>query len=238
IVEGTEASPERLGLDYVDVIFAYRPDLTVPVDQVVRALSWVIEKGWVRLVQPLSAPACTSSKANLISCTAGTDARHRSILHRERPEEGYTRSLYKRYDLGTTGWSALMRGPLTGKPHPGGGSPEDQESKALTEPAEKGRRLSFSVIPCVIGAEADIHVTASQLALASVAKLPAKGTVILGAAEPEQLLKVIPKFPPEISEKVLQNRFALTVRTNYHPESTHGNELLSHSLPGMPCTLL
>lgn len=46
IIEGTKASLERLGLDYVDVIFSHRPDPTVPIEEVVRAFNWVIEKGW------------------------------------------------------------------------------------------------------------------------------------------------------------------------------------------------
>lgn len=66
IIEGTKEALERLGLDYVDVIFAHRPDPTgklshspqpmlvlmrltslVPMEEVVRAFNFVIEKGWV-----------------------------------------------------------------------------------------------------------------------------------------------------------------------------------------------
>lgn len=64
IIEGTKEALERLQMDYVDVIFAHRPDPTstfrssemyeltytyivVPMEEVVRAFNWVIEKGWV-----------------------------------------------------------------------------------------------------------------------------------------------------------------------------------------------
>jgi len=47
IIEGTRESLERLQLDYVDVIFAHRADINVPMEEVVRAFNWVIEKGWV-----------------------------------------------------------------------------------------------------------------------------------------------------------------------------------------------
>lgn len=46
IIEGTKESLERLGIDYVDVIFAHRCDVNVSVEEIVRAFSWVIEKGW------------------------------------------------------------------------------------------------------------------------------------------------------------------------------------------------
>ncbi|KAJ3291203.1 ATP-sensitive inward rectifier potassium channel 1, partial [Rhizoclosmatium sp. JEL0117] len=46
IIEGTKASLERLQLDYVDLIFAHRPDVDTPTEEIVRAFNWVIEKGW------------------------------------------------------------------------------------------------------------------------------------------------------------------------------------------------
>ncbi|KAG6898579.1 ATP-sensitive inward rectifier potassium channel 1, partial [Termitomyces sp. T159_Od127] len=46
IVEGTKESLKRLGMDYVDVIFAHRPDNTVPMEEIVRAFNWVIDQGW------------------------------------------------------------------------------------------------------------------------------------------------------------------------------------------------
>ena len=49
IVEGTKKCLERLQMDYVDVIFAHRADPTIPMEEVVRAFNWVIEKGWVRV---------------------------------------------------------------------------------------------------------------------------------------------------------------------------------------------
>jgi len=47
IIEGTKASLSRLQMDYVDIIFAHRPDPSVPMEEIVRAFNYVIEKGWV-----------------------------------------------------------------------------------------------------------------------------------------------------------------------------------------------
>ncbi|GAB4844098.1 ATP-sensitive inward rectifier potassium channel 1 [Ancistrocladus abbreviatus] len=46
IVEGTKASLKRLDMDYVDVIFCHRPDSSTPIEETVRAMNYVIDKGW------------------------------------------------------------------------------------------------------------------------------------------------------------------------------------------------
>jgi aryl-alcohol dehydrogenase-like predicted oxidoreductase len=46
IVEGLRASLQRLGQDYVDVVFAHRPDPECGLEETVRAFNWVIDQGW------------------------------------------------------------------------------------------------------------------------------------------------------------------------------------------------
>ncbi|KAF1779620.1 NADP-dependent oxidoreductase domain [Phytophthora cactorum] len=46
IVEGTKASLKRFGLDYVDLIFCHRQDPYTPMEEIVRAMNYVIEQGW------------------------------------------------------------------------------------------------------------------------------------------------------------------------------------------------
>jgi aryl-alcohol dehydrogenase-like predicted oxidoreductase len=50
IIEGTRDSLQRLQIDYVDVVFAHRYDITVPMEEVVRAFNWLIDQGLVRLI--------------------------------------------------------------------------------------------------------------------------------------------------------------------------------------------
>ena len=45
IIEGTKSALKRLQLDYVDLIFAHRPDYDTPMEEVCRAFSWVIDQG-------------------------------------------------------------------------------------------------------------------------------------------------------------------------------------------------
>ena len=46
IIEGTQACLKRLQTEYVDVLFCHRPDTTTPIEETVRAMNYVIEKGW------------------------------------------------------------------------------------------------------------------------------------------------------------------------------------------------
>lgn len=50
IIEGTKAALKRLRVDYVDLIFCHRPDITTPIEETVRAMNFVIEK--VRASRP------------------------------------------------------------------------------------------------------------------------------------------------------------------------------------------
>jgi aryl-alcohol dehydrogenase-like predicted oxidoreductase len=46
VVEGTRASLGRLGVDYVDVLFAHRADPGTPMEETVRAFNHCIDRGW------------------------------------------------------------------------------------------------------------------------------------------------------------------------------------------------
>jgi len=45
VIEGVRASLKRLQLDYVDIVFAHRPDYLTPVEETVRAMNWLIDQG-------------------------------------------------------------------------------------------------------------------------------------------------------------------------------------------------
>jgi len=46
IIEGMQGSLKRLDLEYVDIVFAHRPDLHTPMDEIVRAFNWIIDEGY------------------------------------------------------------------------------------------------------------------------------------------------------------------------------------------------
>ncbi|KAF8826431.1 hypothetical protein HHX47_DHR5000137 [Lentinula edodes] len=208
IIEGTQESLARLQLDYVDVIFAHRADTNVPMEEVVRAFNYVIEKGWC-------VDTCLidiADKLHLIPPIA-EQCQH-NMFHRERPEKEYAK-IYSSYNIGTTVWSALASGLLTGKYNDGipEGSRFDVEKsffsgtlKELQSP--EGQEKIRKVKELTKLAQEELQTTPSALALAWVARNPNTSTVILGATKPEQLLEnlkaieVIPKLTPEILEKI------------------------------------
>jgi len=232
IVEGTKASLERLGLEYVDVLFAHRPDYHTPMDEVVRAFNFVIEKGWAFYwatsewtSRDIEEAYHIADKLNLIPPIA-EQCQH-NMFHRERPEKEYA-PLYKKYSIATTVWSPLASGILTGKYNDG--IPENtrlsnhadffkDELKALSE--SEGRGVITKVQQLTQLAETELGCSVTHLALAWVAKNPNTSTVIFGASKPEQVLdnlkalQVIPKLTPEILGKieVILNNKPAPVRT-------------------------
>ncbi|KAL4249687.1 shaker potassium channel beta subunit family protein, partial [Abortiporus biennis] len=142
IVEGLRKSLDRLQLDYVDIVFAHRPDDTVPMEEIVRAFNWVIEKGWAFYwgtsewsAREIEEAYHVSSKLGLIPPVAEQCKHH--MFHRERAEKEYE-PLYRKYQIGTTVFSALAQGLLTGKYNDG--IPEDSRYAIEKDPQFIGLR--------------------------------------------------------------------------------------------------
>jgi voltage-dependent potassium channel beta subunit len=119
ILEGMGKSLKRLQLEYADVVFAHRPDPSTPVEEVVRAFNHLIEKGSTLYwgVSEWSATQieqawAVADKLGLIGPIA--EQPQYSMLHRSRVEVEYE-PLYKNRGLGTTIWSPLASGLLSGK---------------------------------------------------------------------------------------------------------------------------
>ncbi|EGN93531.1 hypothetical protein SERLA73DRAFT_189225 [Serpula lacrymans var. lacrymans S7.3] len=226
IIEGTQESLERMGLDYVDVLFAHRPDYSTPMEEVVRAFNYVIEKGWAFYwatsewsARDIEEAYHVAEKLNLIPPIAEQCQHH--MLHRERPEKEYA-PIYRKYGVGTTVWSALASGLLTGKYN--NGIPPDSRFAAHSDffkdtlnslTQEEGQAKIQKVKDLTTLAETELGCSVTHLALAWVAKNPNTSTVILGASKPEQVvdnlkaLEVIPKLTPDILDKIeaiLQNK--------------------------------
>ncbi|KAJ7915074.1 NADP-dependent oxidoreductase domain-containing protein [Mycena leptocephala] len=94
IIEGTQECLERLQMTYVDVIFAHRHDRTVPMEEIVRAFNYVIEKGWAFYwatsewtAQQIEEAHHVATKLNLVAPIAEQCMHH--MFHRERPEKEY-----------------------------------------------------------------------------------------------------------------------------------------------------
>ena len=226
VVEGLKSSLARLQTPYVDIVFAHRPDAATPMLEIVEAFTQVIRNlnlAYYWGTSEWSATQITEAtllaeKHNLIAPSA--EQPQYNAFHRERFEVEYA-PVFKKYGYGTTIWSPLASGFLTGKYNDG--IPADsryatnkaffeEKAKQLESPEgkakiEKVRKLS--AIAERLGA------TVTHLALAWAAKNENVSTVILGATKVEQIidnLKALPlmdKLTPEIMaeiEAVLDNK--------------------------------
>ncbi|KAK4689853.1 hypothetical protein P7C73_g216, partial [Tremellales sp. Uapishka_1] len=219
LVEGAAQSLKNLQLDYVDVIFAHRPDATVPMEEIVRGFNYLIDSGkafywgtseWsARQIQQAMDIA---ARLNLVGPTC--EQPHYSMMHRERFEVEYA-PLFKHSGLGSTIWSPLDSGMLTGKYN--NGIPEDSRYatnkaffadtvKALETPEGKAKIEKVKKLTEL--AEKELDCSMSHLALAWTLKNENVSTCILGATKPEQIkenvkaLDVLPKLTPEIMERI------------------------------------
>lgn len=223
LLEGLDASLARLQLDYVDLLFCHRPDPQTPIEETVRAMSFLIDRGkafywgtseWSS--EEIREAFRIARQEHLVPPTM--EQPQYNMFHRERVEKEYA-SLYADFGLGTTIWSPLASGVLTGKYNDGipegsrMGLKEYSWLRAMLE-SEDGRRRIETVRKLTPVAE-EIGCSTAQLALAWCLTNPHVSTVITGASSPEQVeqnmkaLDVAGKLTPDVLarlESLLGNR--------------------------------
>ncbi|GAA5885333.1 hypothetical protein JCM16303_006006 [Sporobolomyces ruberrimus] len=220
IIEGLKASLERLQMDYVDVMFLHRPDYGTPMEETVRAVNTLIQQNkifywgtseWTaaQIAQAIG----IADRLNLIRPVV--EQPQYNMLHREKFEVEYA-DLFREYKYGTTIWSPLAGGMLTGKYNDG--VPEDSRFKTSSIYADTVKELETEAGKAKIAKMRKLGDLAKRLgasnqaalALAWAAKNPNVSTVILGATKPEQLvqnfeaLDVLPKLTDEVMEEIEQ----------------------------------
>jgi len=223
VMEGTDAALKRLGLDYVDLIFCHRPDLETPIEETVRAMHRVVESGRAFYWGTSEWSAAQIRRAydiaraeHLTPPTMEQPQYH--MLHRHRVEVEYA-PLYEEIGLGTTIWSPLASGILTGKYNDGipAGSRMSLPNYQWLRPhldGEEGRRKIEKVRQLAPLAR-ELDCTMAQLAIAWCLANDDVSTVITGASRPGQVtenmraLDVVSRLTPEVLERIagiLDNR--------------------------------
>ncbi|CAG9942835.1 unnamed protein product [Clonostachys rosea f. rosea IK726] len=219
IVEGLKSSLQRLDQPYVDIVFAHRPDYATPLREIVEGFTQVIRNlnlAYYWGTSEWSAAQITEAtqiaeRYNLIAPVV--EQPQYNAFHRERFEVEYA-PLFKQFEYGTTIWSPLASGLLTGKYN--NGIPEDSRfatNKAFFEKSiealktEEGKAKIEKVKKLTSVAE-KLGGNVSQLALAWCLKNPNVSTVILGATKVHQIednckaLQLSKKLTPEIIEEI------------------------------------
>ncbi len=197
IVEGVDAALQRLQTDYVDLVFAHRPDIHTPVEETVRAFSHVIDQGKAFYWGTSEWSASQIMEAYAIArrehlIPPQMEQPQYNMFHRERVESEYAH-LYEEIGLGTTIWSPLASGLLTGKYNQG--MPEG--TRATLEGYEwlSSRFTDETAVQQIakvgelINIADELGVSMAQLALAWTLKNPNISTTITGSSKPEQIVE-------------------------------------------------
>jgi len=227
IIEGTKASLSRLQLDYVDLLFCHRPDPQTPMEETVRAMDFVVNQGWAFYwgtsewsSEQIMEASLTASKLGLVAPIM--EQPQYSMLHRTRFEVEYNR-LYKELGYGTTIWSPLASGLLTGK-YSSSNFPSDSrlggnaDYKWLKDQLLSGNGMNgleeknfdtiLKKVDGLLPIAKSLNCTLAQLAIAWCIANPNVSSVITGASKVSQIeenfasLDVVPKLTPQIMEKI------------------------------------
>lgn len=197
-MEGLDASLKRLQLKYVDIVFCHRPDSATATEMIVRAMTEVVRSGKAMAWGTSEWSAQQITEAYWIARELGlepptVEQPQYNMMHRERFEKEYYPLFRAPYNIGTTIWSPLASGLLTGK-YKDGKAPEGSRvaqkgnewlQGILKEWQESGKLAKVDTLSEY--AKEKLSCSTSQLALAWCIKNKNVSTVLLGATKVEQI---------------------------------------------------
>ncbi len=195
LMEGIRNSLRRLDMDYVDLVFCHRPDPETPIEETVLAMNDIVRAGYAFYwgtsewsAEQLKEAYRIAKEYRVIGPTM--EQPQYNMLVRERFEKEYA-PLYSEHGLGTTVWSPLASGLLSGKYNKG--IPEGSRLANqgwLREVLTKEKLLAQETLDRIAklsGVAGELGCTMAQLALAWCLKNPNVSTVITGASRVEQV---------------------------------------------------
>ena len=204
----------RLRVDYLDLYFCHRPDPDAPIAETVWAMDTLVRQGKVLYWGTSEWPAQAIREAHKVARAhhlhpPTMEQPQYNLLHRERVELEYA-PLYSELGLGTTIWSPLASGLLSGKylhgvPH---GSRLAQSNYAWLRDSLLGQGDPMVKVRALVPIAEKLEASLAQLSLAWCLKNPRVSTVILGASKREQLeenfkaLEVAEKLDADVMEAI------------------------------------
>jgi voltage-dependent potassium channel beta subunit len=213
LLEAIDGSLQRFDLEYIDLVFCHRADATTPIEETVWAMHNIIERG-----KAIYWGTSEWSAAEIIAAIEVAERHHLhkpvmeqpqyNLLVRDRFEKEYAR-LFKDYGYGSTIWSPLASGLLTGKYS--NGIPVDSRgalpgyewlASRLTDPG------ALTKVAALQSIASDLGISLAQMAIAWCLKNSNVSTVITGASRVAQVhenmkaLDALPKLTPEIVQNI------------------------------------
>jgi voltage-dependent potassium channel beta subunit len=225
IVEACNQALQRLQVEYLDLYFCHRPDKQTPIEETVWSMHQLILSGKILYwgtsewsAQEIMEAHMVAQRYNLIG--PAVEQPQYNMLVRDKVEVEYSQ-IYKTVGLGTTIWSPLASGYLTGKylnQSPADARLNREELGWLSERllqethAEKVKNL--------MALASDLGVSMPQLGVAWCLKNPDVSTVILGATKPEQLQETLtaPSILPLLTADVMERIENILQNKPQHPQ--------------------
>lgn len=212
VTEGCHAALRRLQVDYLDLFFCHRPDYHTPVEETVWAMNNLIRQGKVLYWGTSEWPADRIMEAHLVAkenhlIPPVMEQPQYNLFHRQRVEVEYL-SCYRR-GLGTTIWSPLASGLLSGKFNEG-----IPEGTRFDIPGMEWLRNSvfqegrLDKVKQLADLAAGAGMSMAQLSIGWCLQNPNVSTVILGASKLAQLeenldtLNHLHAFTPELLQRI------------------------------------
>ena len=193
--DACHAALKRLRVDHLDLYFCHRPDPEVPVAETVAAMDVLVRQGKVLYWGTSEWPAALVREAHAVARTRHMqpptmEQPQYNLLHRRRVELEYA-PLYAEFGLGTTVWSPLASGLLTGKYNDGipEGSRLAREAWLRETVIGEGAAGHLARARRFTALATELGVRPAALAIAWCLRNPHVSSVILGASRVAQLLE-------------------------------------------------
>lgn len=219
LTEACEAALNRLQLNYLDLYFCHRPDKQVPIEEVVWTMHNLIQQGKILYWGTSEWSAQEIMEAHMVArenhlIAPVVEQPQYNMLVRDKMEVEYAQ-IFKNIGMGTTIWSPLASGVLSGK--------YNKKEKGVTRlTIEKNEWLKDTVLTDeniskteeLIGLASELNMTVAQLAIAWCLVNKNVSTVMLGASKLWQLeetlatsekLEFLTEDVMEKIENILQN---------------------------------
>jgi len=215
VIEACHNALRRLQVDYLDLYFCHRPDPKTPIEETVRAMSDLVHQGKVLYwgTSEWSAQEITQAHGIARACHLVPPTMEQpmyNLFGRHRMEQEYAR-IYTEYGTGTTTWSPLASGLLTGK-HKGGPAEGTRATLGsydwLTEQITRESKEKADKIQKLTAIAKEVGLSLAVFSIAWCLKNPNVSTVILGASKVEQLTENLQaveaqaKLTPDVMKRV------------------------------------
>jgi len=213
LIEAIDGSLRRLDTDYVDLLFCHRADPTTPIEETVWAMHNIIERG-----KALYWGTSEWEAEDIVSAVEIAERHHLhkpiveqpvyNLFEQHRMGPAY-KPVYEDHRLGSTTWSPLASGLLTGKYK--AGIPDDSRGALKgfdwlhDQLTDEDRLAKVSALEPIA---ADMGATLAQLSLAWCLQNPYVSTVMTGASRVEQVhenmkaMEFVDKFTPEVMSEI------------------------------------